>query len=792
MAELIERVPMTNVMWLKTRTFHEFEQDYEARLVREPQVNKKRTSKKELRDYYDQLQKLCDTFVKSRGVMRRIYRYSLNTPSSLGGRLFCGGSIQGLACEYRSLLLRESTTDIDMKNAHPVILLYICKKHNIACAQLESYVNNRDDILEKWSNRGIGKTAYLENTNNDKHSGALATETPEVNALLRLYANENKTIQKKLLALPEYEELNNSIPDEKLWNRDGSGLNRILCYYENIILGHCLHVLNKRNIEVCVFMFDGLMAYGNHYQDTGLLTEIEEYVEFKMEGLNMKWDYKPHDNIHMVPDDFDETVVDVFVPVEPLEIAKYMIKQLGNKLLRKQGELYMFANHHWVEGEDAKFALASYLYNTVYPDLMHQLQQKGGEHKNKNLSKLNKYIQINQSSVILTKVMENLTVSKQEFNTNPYLLGFNNGVFDLRASVTNETITGSFRPAEATDYITMSVGYDFIVPSFDEEVKDELDHFFNTSVPNEADQQLLMEVLVSSLDGIAYEKFFMFNGGGGNGKSVIFNLMAEVLGEYCLTAKNDVLKDFAKANESSGDLLDLRAKRMILFEELGDLNNNVIKNFTGGVSITARALYKSNETFKLSATTIASYNQRPDIINTTGGNSDLRRYVDLFFSVNFTGNVEKIGTTEVVGNQTITWAEANNKYSSGEWRSKVKLGMLFRLLHWYRISFDTNAQGIKFNVPDEAVTRVAGFIDDQNHFHRIFHEIYEISPEHVDKMYLNHIWERIKNHEYYRSLAIKIKKRFGRKVFDEWLGNHLSIELCSKNKTKYVVGIKDR
>ena len=88
--------------------------------------------------------------------------------------------------------------------------------------------------------------------------------------------------------MPEYAELNNSIPEEKLWNRGGSGLNRILCYYENIILGHCLHVLNTRNIEVCVFMFDGLMAYGNHYQDPGLLSEIEDYVESKMEGLNMK------------------------------------------------------------------------------------------------------------------------------------------------------------------------------------------------------------------------------------------------------------------------------------------------------------------------------------------------------------------------------------------------------------------------------------------------------------------------------------------------------------------------
>ena len=281
----------------------------------------------------------------------------------------------------------------------------------------------------------------------------------------------------------------------------------------------------------------------------------------------------------------------------------------------------------------------------------------------------------------------------------------------------------------------------------------------------------------------------MFNGGGGNGKSVIFNLMAEVLGEYCLTAKNAVLKDFAKANESSGDLLDLRAKRMILFEELGDLNNNVIKNFTGGVTITARALYKSNETFKLSATTIASYNQRPDITNTTGGNSDLRRYVDLFFAVNFTGDEDKIGTTEEIGNQTITWAAADNKYSSGEWREKVKLGMLFKLLYWYQRSFNIKTNCVDFNVPAEAVNRVAEFIDDQNHFHRIFNEHYEVAPESIDKLYVVEMWDKIQSDNTYKALPIKVKKRFGRKAFDEWLGEKISIELDRNGNRKYVIGI---
>ena len=450
----------------------------------------------------------------------------------------------------------------------------------------------------------------------------------------------------------------------------------------------------------------------------------------------------------------------------------------------------MFQNHRWIQGEDANFALASFLYNTTYPDLKHQLKQKGGEHMDKNVAKLNKYIQINQSSVILTKVMENLPVSKQEFNTNPYLIGFNNGILDLKKLVTDKTnIMNSFRKAEPADYVTMSVGYDFEV--LVEDPDDKLDKFFTTSVPNEADHQLLMEILASSLDGIGYERFFMFNGEGGNGKSIIFQLMAIVLGDYCLTAKNAVLKDFAKANESSGDLLDLKAKRMILFEELGDLNNNVIKNFTGGVPVTARALYKSNETFKLSATTIASYNQRPDIINTTGGNSDFRRYIDLFFSVNFTDKAEKIGPTKQVGNQTITWAIADNKYSSGEWREKVKLAMLFKLLLWYQKSFDDKANCIQFNVPVEAVNRVTSFIDDQNHFHRIFNEYYIASPESKTHIYLSALWEKIQYDDTYMGLSIKIKKRFGRKAFYEWLQKSFTVDRDSAN-VMYIIGAIER
>jgi hypothetical protein len=163
----------------------------------------------------------------------------------------------------------------------------------------------------------------------------------------------------------------------------------------------------------------------------------------------------------------------------------------------------------------------------------------------------------------------------------------------------------------------------------------------------------------------------------------------------------------------------------------------------------------------------------------------------LFFSVNFTDKAEKIGTTKQVGNQTITWAIADNKYSSGEWREKVKLAMLFKLLLWYQKSFDDKANCIQFNVPVEAVNRVTSFIDDQNHFHRIFNEYYIASPESKTHIYLSALWEKIQYDDTYMGLSIKIKKRFGRKAFYEWLQKSFTVDRDSAN-VMYIIGAIER
>ena len=58
--------------------------------------------------------------------------------------------------------MSKNIKDLDMVNAHPVILNYLCKKTNIDCNILENYIENREFILSSFGeDRKIIKELFL-------------------------------------------------------------------------------------------------------------------------------------------------------------------------------------------------------------------------------------------------------------------------------------------------------------------------------------------------------------------------------------------------------------------------------------------------------------------------------------------------------------------------------------------------------------------------------------------------------------------------------------------------------
>lgn len=299
--ELIERVDESAVAFLASIPYSDYRKECLDDYILS---GDKSPPEKTVKSWYNDLVYFCKTVKSAKGIVKRFYNFSSKNPRGVCGRLFCHGSIQSIWGKYRGLLMRDSTTDIDMKNAHPVILRYICHKHNIPCPHLEYYINHRDECLSLFENRDIGKKAYLKATNTDKYIRGYKWEIPKQ---LKDYDAEMKVIQKKLVCLEEYSALVDTVPLEKRdYNYNGSAINRILCYYENEILQLAIHVIRTHGIEIAVLMFDGLLMYGDHYENSELLEEIESYVNEQMPNLNMGWAYKEHDMSLYVPENFDK------------------------------------------------------------------------------------------------------------------------------------------------------------------------------------------------------------------------------------------------------------------------------------------------------------------------------------------------------------------------------------------------------------------------------------------------------------------------------------------------------
>lgn len=281
--ELTERLPLLKLNYLAQMTFKDFKMFCS--------VNSKNDD--ERRAKYDMMIAFAKAHIKNDGSMARLYAFTEKNPVRVEGRLYCAYSIQGLQRQIRGFLGYGITTDIDMKNAHIVIARYLCKLHNIPTPHLEYYINNRDDILIQLG--ANAKERFLCALNYDK------TNKKETNKILRDFDKECKMIQAQLTALPEYAPIVNSVPASRTHNWLGSAFNRILCVYENRILQSLIRILTQKNIEICALCFDGLLMYGNHYDDSSLLSEIESTINAEYPGLDMKWAYKPHETDIVMP-----------------------------------------------------------------------------------------------------------------------------------------------------------------------------------------------------------------------------------------------------------------------------------------------------------------------------------------------------------------------------------------------------------------------------------------------------------------------------------------------------------
>lgn len=200
------------------------------------------------------------------------------------------------------------------------------------------------------------------------------------------------------------------------------------------------------------------------------------------------------------------------------------------------------------------------------------------------------------------------------WDTNPFLIGAENGVCDLGR--------GEMRPGAPGDRVTRTTG---IV--YDPEARCERWlQFLDEVSDGRADWVEFVRLSIGySLTGSTREQvWFLCYGGGNNGKSVFLNIIRLLLGDYAANLSSDSMKR-RRGNGGSGptsDVARLSGKRLVTCPELAEssmLDEERLKAWSHGDRQTARFLNQGEFEFDMTAKFWVATNHLPQVTDASEG-----------------------------------------------------------------------------------------------------------------------------------------------------------------------------
>lgn len=210
------------------------------------------------------------------------------------------------------------------------------------------------------------------------------------------------------------------------------------------------------------------------------------------------------------------------------------------------------------------------------------------------------------SAGVLSLASRQLFTAKVD--ADPYLLNCQNGTLDLHQL--------ELRPHNPADHITKVTGCAYDPRAYSEDWS----LFLESSLPNADVRFFLQRYAGLALIGRVIEHVLVIaTGSGRNGKGVLARALSGALGDYAITASNDMLVASRYGQKSAGELasrMRLRGARWAVMSELekGDkLAESTMKSLTGGDTIEAKYMGQNPVEFDPSHTFFMLTNDLPKV-----------------------------------------------------------------------------------------------------------------------------------------------------------------------------------
>ncbi|MEU6267670.1 phage/plasmid primase, P4 family [Saccharopolyspora shandongensis] len=216
--------------------------------------------------------------------------------------------------------------------------------------------------------------------------------------------------------------------------------------------------------------------------------------------------------------------------------------------------------------------------------------------------------------ISLAKSDPALVIGWDELDARPLELNTPGGIVDLR--------TGKVHPHDPERLHTQITKH---APDFEADRSEWL-RFLETSLPVADEREHVSKMLGYSIQGDPREQVIPFlYGKGGNGKSVLIDTVRTILGDYATKTAPGTLT-MSGAGRHLAQFTTMRGKRFIVGTEIGgrdQLNEPVLKDFSGGEPITADEKFGAQMTFSARGTIWLFGNKVPTLAD--GGDSIKRR-----------------------------------------------------------------------------------------------------------------------------------------------------------------------
>jgi putative DNA primase/helicase len=214
----------------------------------------------------------------------------------------------------------------------------------------------------------------------------------------------------------------------------------------------------------------------------------------------------------------------------------------------------------------------------------------------------------NGSNGVLELASKWLTADADQMDADPYLLNVANGTLNLHTLALHD-----HDPADNLTKVTRA-GYDTNA------VSERWLNFLESSLPDLDIRLFLQRYMGSALIGRVLDHVLVVaTGEGRNGKGVIADTMHHALGDYAVTASNDMLVAGRHGGASAGELsarMQLRGARFATMSELekgAKLAESTMKSLTGGDNVPAKLMGQDFVEFRPSHSFFMLTNHLPKV-----------------------------------------------------------------------------------------------------------------------------------------------------------------------------------